>query len=137
MSRKLFVLIAATCFTASLSASENPAREGKWQVTTAMEMPGIPVKIPPMTVTVCITKEDLKSPEKSLPKQQGDCKFTDYAIDGNTVSWAMKCEGKTKGSGKGSITYSETSYTGGMEMNMDGQSMKARYTGKRLGDCTK
>lgn len=136
MSRKGVLLCAVSLLAAPLCAADGPARDGKWQVTTTMEMPGIPVRIPPVTVTVCITKDDLKDPEKSVPKQNADCKLSDYKLDGNTVTWAVRCDGRTKGSGKGSITYTDNAYTGSMEMNMDGQSMKAKYAGKRLGECT-
>jgi len=41
-------------------------------------------------------------------------------------------------SGTGELVYSGDSYTGTMTMEMGGRgTMTMKYTGKRLGDCTK
>ena len=65
------------------------------------------------------------------------CKVSDYKVEGNTVSWTFKCEGKKGSSGQGSITYEENSYAGEITMDTDGQEMTMKMSGKRLGDCEK
>ena len=55
-------------------------------------------------------------------------------VDGNTVSWKVECE-KQKMSGTGTATYTDDSYTARAEMDVQGQTMKMKYSGKRLGDC--
>ena len=125
----------------SVSASgQGPRRDGRWEVKIEMEMPGMPMKMPPMTTIQCITKEQAADPQRSVPQAgrggQSDCKVSDYKVAGNKVSWTMKCEGPEAMSGTGEITYGENTYDGIMKMDRQGQMMTMKYSGKRLGDCT-
>jgi hypothetical protein len=102
-----------------------------------MEIPGMPMKMPPFTTTVCITEEDLKDPQKSVPNDpKSQCKVGDYEIDGNTVSWTVDCP-KQQTKGKGEITFTDESYSGWMQMTVGEQEMKTKYSGKWLGACEK
>ena len=125
----------------SVSAlAQSPRRDGRWEVITEMEMPGMPMKMPPMTTTQCITKEQVEDPQRSVPQGRGapnNCKVSDYKVAGNKVTWSMKCEGPEAMSGTGEITYGENTYDGVMKMERQGQTMTMKYTGKRLGDCLK
>ncbi|HEX7706009.1 MAG TPA: DUF3617 family protein [Thermoanaerobaculia bacterium] len=134
---RCLVAVAALAVVLPMTAAEHPQKPGKWQVKMEMEMPGMPVKVPPMTIDICLTEEDLKDPEKSLPKDpKSDCKVNDYKIDGNTVSWKMECP-KEKVKGEGKITFTDTTYNGTMSMQMGEQAMKTKYSGKWMGACTK
>jgi len=125
----------------SVSAlAQAPRRDGRWEVKTEMEMPGMPMKMPAMTTTQCITKEQAEDPQRSVPQGRGapnNCKVSDYKVTGNKVTWSMKCEGPEAMSGTGEITYGENTYDGVMKMEREGQTMTMKYTGKRLGDCPK
>ena len=135
----LFVLAMLMALTIALPAAafESPQKPGKWQIKMQMDIPGMPVKMPPVTVEVCLTEEDLKNPEKSVPNDpKSDCKVGDFEVDGNTVTWSMSCP-KQKMTGKGEITFTEDSYTGTMNMKMEEQEMSTKYTGKWLGACEK
>ena len=125
----------------SVSAlAQAPRRDGRWEVKTEMEMPGMPMKMPAMTTTQCITKEQAEDPQRSVPQGRGapnNCKVSDYKVTGNKVTWSMKCEGPDAMSGTGEITYGENTYDGVMKMVREGQTMTMKYTGKRLGDCPK
>jgi hypothetical protein len=134
--KKIAILLTTLVCAGSLMAADSPMKPGKWAVTTQMDIPNMPIKMPPITVSVCITEEDLKNPEGNVPKQDKDCKIGDYSVDGNTVTWTVSCP-KQKMTGKGTITHGDDSYSGSMEMNMDGQTMKTKYSGKRQGDCKK
>lgn len=133
----------AACVTVvvglSVSAlAQAPRRDGRWEVKTEMEMPGMPMKMPAMTTTQCITKEQAADPQRSVPQGRGasnDCKVSDYKVTGNKVTWSMKCEGPEAMTGTGEITYGENTYEGLMKMERQGQAMTMKYTGKRLGDC--
>ena len=47
-------------------------------------------------------------------------------------------EGRQPMTGKGLFTYEQNAYTGTMTMDIQGRgTMTMKYTGKRLGDCTK
>ena len=124
--------------------AQGPRRDGRWEVKMEMDMPGMPAGMPPVTTTQCITPAEAQDPQKSMPQSgrgrgsSGDCKVSDYKVEGNKVSWAMKCEGRESMSGTGEIVYSGDSYAGTMKMDMGGRgAMTMKYTGKRLGDCTK
>ncbi|MDX9709788.1 MAG: hypothetical protein RBT64_09555 [Trichloromonas sp.] len=45
------------------AAGQVDMQDGQWEITTRVEMPGIPVQIPPMTVSQCITQKDLIPPQ--------------------------------------------------------------------------
>jgi hypothetical protein len=145
------VLFAATlAVSASLSGQgAGPRRDGNWEVTIEMQMAGMPGGMPPMKTTQCITPQDAADPKKAIPQgpQRGrggapdNCTISDYKTEGNKVTYAMKCTGDPEMTGNGEFIYGTDSYTGTMNMNMNRggtpMAMTMKYTGKRLGDCTK
>jgi hypothetical protein len=140
MRKYVKYLVAALVVLAAVvpaGAAENPQKPGKWQIKMQMEMPGMPIKLPPTTFEMCLTEEDLADPQKSVPNDpKSDCKVSDYKVDGKTVSWSMDCP-KQKMKGTGEITYTDESYTGTMDMLIGEQAMTMKYSGKFLGTCTK
>jgi hypothetical protein len=124
---------------ASLFA-QGPRRDGTWEVKMEMDMPGMPMKMPAMTSTQCVTRADADNPQKMMPrggKDQDQCTVSDYKVDGGRVTWAMKFEGKEPMTGAGDLLYTADSYTGTMKMDRAGQVTTMKYSGKRLGDCVK
>jgi hypothetical protein len=131
--------------------AQGPRRDGRWEVTTQMEMAGMPAGrgMPPMTTTQCITKEQAEDPQKMVPQpparggQQNDCKVSDFKTVGSKITWTVKCTTPQPVDGTGEVTYGNDTYEGQMNMNMTmargGQSMPMQMTikvnGKRLGDC--
>lgn len=117
--------------------AQTTVTEGKWEVTTEMEMEGMSFKMPPTKTTQCITKENV------VPKgpDDGSCKILSQSIKGNRVTWRMKCvEKDATTDGEGDITYSGTSYRGTLaatrtEKGGERQQMKMKLTGKRIGEC--
>jgi hypothetical protein len=65
-----------------MAQGPGPRRDGNWQVTMEMEMPGMPQKMPPMTLTQCITQADADDPTKLAPQGRGaapsNCKVSDF-----------------------------------------------------------
>jgi hypothetical protein len=139
MKVRNIVLTAAFGLLALPALAASPQKPGQWQITMEMDMPGMPFKMPPMKHTLCLTQEDVDNPQKSLPKdEKSNCKISDYKVDGQTVTWSVKCEGKQPMTGNGEITFDGDSYKGWTKMKMsDDQEMSMKYSGKRLGDCTK
>ena len=141
--RRIVTLMCAVATTAAVvaQAPKSPQKPGTWKVTVEMEMPGMPMKMPAMKTTQCVTKEQANDPNLSVPKggqdKNSDCKVSDYKVAGNKVSWAMKCEGKNPMSGNGEITYAGETYDGWMKMKTGEAEMTMKYKAKRLGDCTK
>jgi hypothetical protein len=138
--------IAAVLGLSAAALAQAPRRDGKWEVTMTMEMPGMPANMPPIKTTQCITKEQADDPQKIVLQQPqrgnqlSDCKVSDYKVAGNKVTYAMKCTTPQPMDATGDITYADDTYDGTLKMNMarGGQSMvmTVKYSGKRLGDCT-
>ena len=112
--------------------------DGEWEVTTQMTIPGMPVAIPPVTRTQCLTKKN------AVPKpspQQGSCEISAIKSDGNKVSWTIKCSGPRAAQGSGEITYSGDTMQGKSTFTMknprSGEDVTATQTitGTRVGDC--
>jgi len=137
---RVILTIVAGCFLcASLSFAEPDMREGKWEITTKTDMPGMPMQMPPMTYTHCITKKDV-IPQK--PEKNEDCKIVSSKTSGNTVSWVMQCRDKdgTTVEYSGKVTYKGDRFDGTVEMtlNQPGEvkmKMIQHMSGKRIGEC--
>ncbi len=109
---------------------------GEWEVTTRMEMPGMPMTMPPFTMRQCLGPEDLL-PRQDSSQQEGDCEMTTEKVSGDTVNWKMVCndpEGKVVT--RGSITYQGDTYEGEATVEAPGAPpMKQKMSGKRIGPC--
>jgi Protein of unknown function (DUF3617) len=132
----LSLAVAGSALAADVPAS--PQKPGKWNVKMQMEIPGMPFKMPPVNIDVCLTEEDLKDPAKAVPSDpKAKCTVGDYKVDGNTVTWTVDCP-KEKIKGNGEITYTDSSYTGWMKMKVsEDQEMTTKYTGTWKGECKK
>mgnify|MGYP002336267647 CR=1 FL=1 len=115
-------------------------QDGLWEITMAMEMPGMPYAIPPTKHTQCLnTKNNI--PQQHGGASQADCKMLSNRAVGDTVTWAMQCRspGKSMMDMEGKITYSGDSFDGVTIMSMQGagKAMKTtqRMSGRRLGPC--
>ena len=130
------ILLGACIIPGAASAAGGGMKDGLWEITTSMEMPGMPFTPAPTKVTHCYTKEDLKDDRNVVPKQDGDCKLIDMKHAGNKVSWKMVCTGKSKGKGQGEIAYKgDSAYDGTMKFEMEGMEMTSRYKARRIGAC--
>ena len=139
MKLRYLMMTAGVMALAVSLLAQGPRRDGRWEVKMEMSMAGM--TMPAQTITQCITAEDAADPQKSMPQaggrgNQSDCKVSDYKVDGNKVTWKMTCE-KERMTGTGEIVYAAETYAGTMKMNAQGQDMTMKYSGKRLGDCTK
>lgn len=133
------VTFSLLLFLATVAFADVNMDDGMWEITMKMEMPGMPMEMPPITSTQCLTKKD------NVPQQQGkgvDCKMISHKIEGNTVSWVITCRMKEGGTAEstGTITYSGKSFKGTMKtvMNEPGaekMEVTQHMSGKRIGDC--
>ena len=111
-------------------------KEGLWEITSTMEMPGMPFQPPPSTYSHCYTREDLKDDAQVVPRQQGDCRVTDMKRAGARVTWKVVCTGDNKGTGTGEILFKgDSAYEGSMKFVMQEMSMTSHYTARRVGAC--
>ena len=136
MARRFFTigLVFAAVLTFSPVWAGTNMNTGKWEITTRMEMPGIPTQA--VTHVQCITEEDM------VPKgdnENKDCRMEQMDISGDTVTWKMVCtteEGEMTGTGK--VTYSGDTMEGAMQMTITGEAnmtINSTLSGRRLGDC--
>ena len=127
-------IILLTAISISFAGSVPNMKAGLWEITVKTEMPGM--EMPPMKHTQCLTKKDFVPQGPQQPGQE--CKITDVKVDGDTVTWTLKCTtqgGKMKGTGK--TTYSGNSFKGIMVMIIPPTNMKitTHMNGKRIGNC--
>jgi len=133
----IFVVLLSVLWTASAFAE---LKEGLWEITTQVEIEGMPYSMPPNTIRQCITKSD---PVPQTNDKGYDCKITDQKISGNTVSYTVECKGKEGDmQTSGTTTYTDNSMNGTSTTNfkMQGQpemQMTSKITGKYIGTCTK
>jgi hypothetical protein len=121
----------------ALAASMPAPAQGKddlWEVSTKMEMPGMPMAMPPQTNRFCIGKN--RKDEEFVPKQ-GDCSMVESKRAGNKFTYKMDCSGNNPAIVDGAITFGNNVYDGQMRMAMKktNDTMVMMFTGKRIGDC--
>lgn len=132
-------LLASLCLS-SLSHAQTQTRPGLWEYTNQMQMPGIPSQ--PMTQRVCLSAKDLeKSP---VPAQQDDsCQIKNYQLTGKTATWKIECQGETRMTGEGSISFqSDKAYQGTTHMRIEQKGeapmvMQQKFSARWVGECRK
>lgn len=119
------------------SGSGPELQEGMWEITTEMNMAGMPMQIPAMVHRQCLSQDDVVP--RQGPAQQEICDYSKAKIRGNTVTWTVECNspgGTTTTAGE--ITYHGTTFDGTMHVSMSGaveMSGTNRISGRRVGDC--
>ena len=87
-SISISMLVVGLVAVVTITAQQVPMRPGRWQNTVQMQMPGMPMQMPPQTSTRCITPEQLqRDPNSWLPSGPDGqaCKISDQKIVRNTV----------------------------------------------------
>ena len=140
LHRAAAMLALGAALTVSLAVSPTAAAQGKddmWEITTKMEMPGMPMAMPAQTQRQCVAKN--AKDDDYIPRRD-NCKVTDSKKAGNKLTYQMVCTGRDAMNVTGEVTYGSGSYDGRMQMSgkMEGQDMQMTQTfsGKRVGDCT-
>ena len=130
----------AALLIVALASPVTASAQGKddlWEVTTKMEMPGMPMAMPAQTNRVCIAKN---SKDDDYIPRRDNCRVLESKRAGNKLTYKMACTGKDAMNVAGEIAYGNNGYEGRMQMSgrMEGQSMEMTQTfsGKRVGDCT-
>lgn len=128
-----FSVIFMITVSISLAGSGPNMQEGLWEITTKMDMPGMPMSMPATKHTQCITKENIV-PESYQPDQE--CRITKTKVLGDTVTWTVECdspEGKSRLTGQ--ITYHGDKFEGTINITMEGMEIIQHMSGRRIGDC--
>jgi len=132
---RITLLLVTACLPFSVHA------EGKdvlWEVTSKMEMPGMPMAMPQQTAKVCTPAG---AGDESKVPQDKNCKLLESKQTGNKFTYKVECNqdgGKMTGSGE--VVSSADSYRGTFRVQgkMEGQAMDmtTNFTGKKIGNCT-
>jgi hypothetical protein len=136
--KKNIIFLAAVAFVALSCISVFAASEmraGMWEITSSIDMPGMPVQVPPTVVRHCYTKEDVQDQKKVVANKNADCTVTDMKKSSNKVTWKMQCTGKGKGTFSGETIFGGDSYESTMNMQSEGRSMTTRSKARRIGNC--
>lgn len=107
-----------------------------WEISSKMEIPGMPFAMPATTTKVCLAKGGESDPRKTSGDK--DCQISDIKTVGNKVLWKARCDhnGEVM-TGSGEQTGTSNSYAGKMQLSgkSEGQdvNMNMAYSGKRIG----
>lgn len=111
---------------------------GLYEVTSRVEMPGMPAgMVPSHTIDQCLTKEN-PVPNNDAGGQA--CEIIDMNQDGKTLTWKMECAQQgEKITSVGQMTYNGDSFSGTSTTSMGPQAgnmtITTRISGTRIGDC--
>jgi len=132
--KKFVIAILFALVLPATSFAADTMRDGYWEMISTMDMPGMPMQMPPTTIKHCYTKEDVKDPKKTVTTDK-NCTVTDLKQSGNKVTWKMKCTGKNAGDFSGETIYKGDAYDSTMKMESQGRTMNMKVKAKRLGNC--
>jgi len=130
MKRGMCIIAAVLfLFSARFSFAVPNMEDGLWEITTTVDMPGMPTQS--FTHKTCLTKE------KAVPQTaESGCTIKDVKTQGNTVTWTVVCR---EGTSTGKVTYADTTMDGVIETTVktNGKTMTMKNTikGKRIGPC--
>ena len=128
------LLVAALALPSPASAQ---GKDDLWEVTVKMEVPGMPMAMPPIVSRSCTAKN--AKDEDYVPSEK-NCRMTERNRSGNKLTYRIVCEGKDPMTIVGELTFGSNTYQGRMQLSgmANGQPMQMtqNFTGKRVGDCT-
>ena len=154
------ILAAALAATASLAHAQagldlkGKMKEGQYETTFKMEIPGLPAGTPGFNNTSrsCVTKDDIEKGKGDMfrdPKsgqKDTSCEMKNMKSSGNTVSYDVECpkEGMSMNT---TLAFAGDSVKGLTKMKMTGENarnmppgmgnMQMQFESRYLGACTK
>ncbi len=104
-----------------------------WEVTTQMNIPGMPPGMGGNTSQQCYEKDMRKNVTKS--KNAEECKVTDYKESGNKLTVTMSCPKNRSAVMEYVFNQARTEYKGTMRMKDGGRDMVMNMSGRKIGTC--
>lgn len=127
------LLIATLGFMAAPAFAQG-GPDDLWDMTTRMEMAGMPGQT--MNQQVCMKKGETSAESFS---QDRNCRVTEQRRSGNKLTWKMVCTGADPMTGSGEMTRSGNSMNGRVQMKGksggEAVDMTMVYSGKLAGNC--
>ncbi len=132
----ILLFVTAVLWSMPVFAAPNMT-EGKWEITSKVVMEGLPMAVPPVKTSMCLSNKEAV-PQKAQKNQ--DCKMISNKVVGDTVTWVMQCKDKNGTmDSEGKITYRGSSFDGTVIVNMKNSKGNQKITqnmhGKRIGGC--
>jgi hypothetical protein len=122
--------------TAAATAAEDPSTQpGLWDYTVKMEIPGMPVALPPQTFQQCVTQADVDSGKQYRSGSDQDCEVRNIKESADRITFDLACKDGT--TGKSDFRYTASTLSGKTVMTREGQDVTLNMTAKRAGDCKK
>ncbi len=129
------LLAVAPAYSASVDGIN--MKDGKWEITSKLEMKDMPFPMPPVTFSQCLTMKDL-IPQANIQSGEQPCKVTQSATQGDTLTWTLVCDTpQGQSTSSGSITYRGESFEGEVKVQAGAgiPAMVQKMSGKRIGPC--
>ena len=134
--------ITISCMLVNLLIVALPAwgidlKPGKYQITSKVNMPGMPGGMPPQTITQCMTEQD---PVPHTSAGANGCKITNMTTEGDTVKYTLVCEQQgMQSESNGEMTYKGETFYGTTQTKMGpsggGMTITTKINAKRIGKC--
>jgi hypothetical protein len=137
MIKKIFIslFVIALFLPSGIGMAGPNMKEGLWEVTVTMDIPGVSMQMPPQKHTQCLTKDNMV-PQRGPVEACQECEIIKTEIKGDTVSWVVECkepEGTVRGNGE--VTYRGDTFDGVMEIRQGNTVMKQKLSGRWIGKC--
>jgi hypothetical protein len=126
-------LIACTFLLLPVAALAAGMQPGNYEFTTKMELPGMPVAMPPMTAQHCLKAEDIANNEQYRTDRSQDCEVRNFKQAGARTTFDLACKDGT--AGKAEYTVADNGMTGKTVVTRDGQAITMNIAAKRIGEC--
>jgi hypothetical protein len=140
MKRNVVVIVVVVLGLLWARGASAEMKEGFWEITSKVEMKGMPSNMPPTIVKQCITKKDAVPQPKA---QNQECKMKDQKVSGDTVTYAMECkmkDGTMETSGRMNFKgdrFDGSTTTTVKTKDQPAMQMSSTMSGKYLGPCPK
>ena len=104
-----------------------------WETSSQADVPGMPMKLPPVTGQHCAKADWSEAPQSGDPSQH--CQNTDFKRTANKLTWSVVCENPPM-TGEGELNFSGTdAYAGTVQFKTADKSIHVNLTGKKIGTC--
>jgi len=126
-------IVAGACVALACIGARAADNGELWEVTTQMNMAGMPAGMGNQTTRVCHEAGEPKKQAQGAVRK--DCKMSDVKQSGNRVTMTMTCP---EGTAVMENVYNaaHTEYKGSMKMTMrDGKQMTMNMSGRKVGSC--
>ena len=126
----LAALLAAPASAAAPAPA--PATGVYWE--QSIEVQALGFSVPGPASRVCLAKGKWEVPPELGDAVYESCRVTDLKLSGSRMTWKLRCEDGTTGSGE--MTFGPDTYQGSMTVHTIGRDVRAAFKGRKVGgDC--